>query len=212
MIFLYVLLGLVALLLLLFVLLLVPARLVITYHGKPKTEIRYLFFRFDVKELIERFGSDDGNGAEQSKPKTLPKNSAKQKKGDLLGFISFIGKVTQTIALAVKEQLERSKVYLKEFTLVLGTDDAAKTAMLFGAATTAANSLCAVLGRFTRLYCNNDRLLIAPDFSSDKTTFSVHLELHFRFLHLIGVILRAQSRLFDRKDVHHARNSIKASH
>lgn len=197
MIFLYVLLGFVALLLFLFLLLLIPARLVITYHGEPCAEIRYLFFRFDVKDLIEKFGSDDGKEAEQSRKKTVPENRSQQKKGDLQGFISFVGKVTRTIALAVKEQLERSKVYLKEFNLVLGTDDAAKTAMLYGVATTAANGLYAVLGRFTQLCCNQEKLIIAPDFTSDKTRFSIHLEIHFKFLHLIGVILRAQSRLYE---------------
>ena len=196
MIFLWI--FLVLLLLVLFVLL-VNVHLIFTYYEKESIKLRVLCFTFDAKKLYARYQTraKGKNLGTQSKV-DLP---SKNKSVDLIGFTEFLMHITRVLSLAAKESLEKMKIYLKELVVTVGTDDAAKTALSAAAAIQAANGLCALLQHFSNFRWNNRNLSVSPDFTSEKSRFSIHLDVSMKPIHIIGVLLRAYTRFFERKEM-----------
>ena len=197
MIFLWIILALI--LLVVFVLLL-RVRLIFDFHEKATITIQILWFRFDANQLIDKFLTKDNSNTQDTNVKQS--KSAVQKKrnnrpGDLLGFIEFLLHIADVLSGALKDYLSKTKVYLKELHVSIGTDDAARTALACSGAVQAANGLCAVLQHYSKFRCDPDNLSISPDFLSDKSKFSLHLTLSSTIVHLIGVYLRANMRFFD---------------
>jgi len=199
MIFLYVFL---AVLVLVLTALFINVHLVFLYREKEKVRLRVLFFSFDAIKLYNRY-------AEKKKKNKIPdpqrksvetKEEIKKQGFDPVGFAEFLLHITRVISLAVKESLESMKINLKELIVSVGTDDAAKTALTAGVAIQAANGLCAVLQHFSNFRCDNRRLAISPDFTSEKSRFSIHLDLSIKPIQLIGVLLRSYTRFFERKE------------
>ncbi|MBR4288041.1 MAG: DUF2953 domain-containing protein [Clostridia bacterium] len=180
----------------------VNVHLIFIYREKEKVRLRVLCFSFDAIKLYNRY-------AEKKRKKQIPdpqKSSVETKKEikkrgfDPIGFAEFLIHITRVISLAVKESLESMKINLKELVVSVGTDDAAKTALTAGAAIQAANGLCAALQYFSDFRCDNRKLSISPDFTSEKSRFSIHLDLCIKPIHLIGVLLRTYTRFFERKE------------
>lgn len=186
-----------ALIILVVAALFVNVHFIFRYHEKEKITLRILCFRFDAKKLLQRFtvGSKKKE-IEQTKRET----SSSKPKLDLVGFVEFLLHVTRVIKLAIKESLNAMKINLKELIVSVGTDDAAKTALTAGAAIQAANGLCAVLQHFSDFRCDNRRLSISPDFTSETTKFSIHLDISIKPFHIIAVLLRTYIRFFERED------------
>ncbi len=208
MIFLYVFLGFALLLLFLLYL---NVHLIFVYREKATVTLRILFFRTDAVKLVQKYLEKKKN----VQPKMVEKSkSTKAPSGgvDLLGFAEFLAHIATVIRLAIKEHLEKMRIDLKELNVTVATQDAAQTALLYGGAIQGANALCALLCHFSNFKCNNKKLVIAPDFASDKSEFSIHLVLTSKPIHLIGVFLRSYFRFFEGKDNQNARNSVKTSH
>ena len=104
------------------------------------------------------------------------------------------------------------KFNLKELHVSIGTDDAAKTALLCGSAIQGANVLCALLQRFSNFRFDNRNLSISPNFTEEKTKLSIDLDLSTRVFDIIVVILRAYFRFLEREEFNHARNTIETGH
>ena len=196
MIFLWIFLGLLVLIL---SLLWVTVHLIFTYHEKESIRLRILCFTFDAKKLFQWF---QARSKEKQQPKNAnPEGTAKKGRIDLVGFTEFLVHITRVLSLAAKESLEKMKIYLKELVVSVGTDDAAKTALSAAAAIQAANGLCALLQHFSNFRWNNRNLSVSPDFTSEKTRFSIHLDLSMKPIHFIAIFLRAYTRFFERKEM-----------
>ena len=208
MIVLYVVLALIAIALLL---LNVKIRLIFTYYDKAAVKLGILFFRWDAAKLVQNY-LERKKDVKPKMVETEQTKSEKSKSIDLLGFGEFLIHVGSVIRLAIKEHLEKTQVYLKELRVSVATDDAAQTALLCGGVYNAANGLCALLQHFSDFRCDNRNLSISPDFTSDKTKFTLHLVMSTKLIHLIGVFLRSYIRFFEGKDKKNERNSIKTGH
>jgi len=192
MIFLWIFLGIV-----LFVLsvLFMPIHLVFDYRGEQKVYFRILFLRFDAFSLAKRFLSGDKEKKEVGKPGEKPKK--KSSPVDLLGFAEFLIHLAEVIRATFIDFFSKASVNLKELRIAVGTDDAARTAMLSAGVSQAANGLCAVLSHFSHFRCNPKKMSIQPNFTDGKSSFSLHLDLCGSLVHMIGVYLRANIRFFE---------------
>ena len=196
MIVLYVVLALVAILLFLLNL---RVRLIFTYHDKAAVTLGILFFRWDAAKLVQNYLERK----KEVKPKMVEKENSKTEQSksiDLIGFAEFLIHIGSVIRLAIKEHFEKTRVFLKELHVSVGTEDAAQTALVCGGVYNAANGLCALLQHFSDFRCDNRNLSISPDFTSDQTKFSLHLVMSTKVIHLIGVLLRSYIRFFEGKD------------
>lgn len=207
MIWLYVLLAIVALILFL---LFMNVHLIFRYEDHPTVTLRILFIRMNAIKLFRRF-TDEKDG-QKTQGTANEKQNKVRKKGSLPGFIEFLARIARVISLAVKEHFSKMKVNLKMLHVSVGTDDAAKTALLCGGAIQAANILCELLRRFSHFRCDNSQLSISPDFTSEVSRFAVHLDLSAKPIHIIGVIVRSYMRFFEREDMNHARNTTQTGH
>ena len=186
-------------------LLFVNVHLIFCYENKAEVTLRILFFRFDAIRLFRRFTSDKKAPSEEPlAEESVPSKGSKKRKGSPLDFAEFLLEIGKIIALAIKEHFERMKVYLKMLYVEIGSDDAAKTACLYGAAIQAANALCVLLQHFSNFRCDNERLLICPNFTSEESKLSIHLDLCVKPIHLIGILIRSYFRFFERKENNHA--------
>jgi hypothetical protein len=184
--------------------------LIFIYNEEVKVTLQILCFRFDAISLFKKI-SEKGEDKEESLP-VADESKQKRGKGNLAGFAQFLVRIARVIGLAIKEHFSKLKVDLKELSVSIGTDDAAKTALVTGGVIAAANGLCELLRQFSHFRCNNKKCFISPNFASEKSTFSIHLKLTTRIVSLIGVFFRSYFRLFEGKDVKNARNSVKTSH
>lgn len=208
MILLYIFLALLALLALC---LLVNVHLIFRYGERASVTLRILCFRFDGMKLFSRF-TKDREKSPTTKSSPPPREKKPKRSFDPIGFAEFLLRIARVISLAVKEQLSHLKIRLKELHVRIASDDAAKTALLSGSAVQAANYLCALLQRFSDFRCNNENLSIAPDFTSEKSSFSIHLDLSVKPIFLIAVLFRAYYRFFEGKEEDYVRDSVETRH
>lgn len=197
MIALYIFLALLALILFL---LFVNIHVIFTYGESAKVTFRFLLFRFDGMKLFRRF-TQEKKTKKSTESEPVQGGTKRKNRADPLGFAEFLLRIGRIIGRALKEHFSKMKIYLKELHVSIGSSDAAETALLYGGAIQAANGLCALLQHYSHFRCDNRNLVIAPDFVSEKSRFSIHLDLTVKAFHLIGVLLRAYLRLFEGKDV-----------
>ena len=190
-----------AVLFLIFFLLFVNIHVIFTYRESARVTVRVLFFRFDGMKLFRSFTKEKDKTKKNAKAEQVQVESKRKKSADPLGFVEFLIRIGRIIGRALEEHFSKMKIYLKELHVSVASSDAAETALLYGGAIQAANGLCALLQHYSHFRCDNRNLVIAPDFVSEKSRFSIHLDLTVKAFHLIGVLLRAYLRLFEGKDV-----------
>ncbi len=198
MIFLYIFLF---LLLLVLTALYINVHFVFLYREKESVRLRILCFSFDAIKLYNRYAERKKNKKPIPQQKDASSQPTPKKRGaDPIGFAEFLIHVTRVVSLAARESLESMKINLKELIISVGSDDAAKTALTAGVVMQAANGLCAALQHFSDFRCDNRHLSVSPDFTSEKSKFSIHLDLCIKPIHFIGVLLRANTRFFEREE------------
>ena len=190
-----------ALLALILFILFVNIHVIFTYGEGAKVTVRVLFFRFDGMKLFRRFTKEKSKPKKNANVEQKSGEPKAKKRADPLGFVEFLLRIGRIIGRALEEHFSKMKIYLKELHVSIGSSDAAETALLYGGAIQAANGLCALLQHYSHFRCDNRNLVIAPDFTSEKSRFSIHLDLTVKSFHIIGVLLRAYFRLFEGKDV-----------
>ena len=203
-----------ALLALLAALLFVNVHLIFRYEENATVTLRVLFFRFDAMKLISRF-TQDRKKAKAEKAVSVTETALepkKKRKFDPVGFAEFLLHITEVVGKAIREHFSHMTVNLKKLCVRIGTEDAATTALLCGGAIQAANGLCALLQRFSRFRCDSRNLSISPDFTSETSSFSLHLDLASKPVFLIAVLIRAYFRFFEGKENKNVRNSAETSH
>ncbi len=190
------------------------AHIIFDYHEKPTITLKILWFRFDAVDLFHKYLNQDRDNNSKTKKEKKSSSPKKEKKKsvDLLGFADFLVHISKVIGLAVKDHFSKATVNLKELKVSVGSDDAAKTALLCGTVIQAANGLCALLMRFSTFRCDNRNLCISPDFSSEKSTVSLHLVMTSKVFDIIKLFFTTYFRFFEGKDNNYARNSIKTGH
>ena len=187
------------------------AHFIFEYKEQFKVTLKILFFRFDAVGLFQKILNGNNKKNEMETKKGSFKK-VKKKSADLLGFADFLVHLTKVIGLAVKEHFSKATVNLKELKVSVGSEDAAKTALLCSTVTQAANGLCALLMHFSKFRCDNKNLMIAPDFSTEKTSVSLYLVMSSKVIDIIKLIFNTYFRFFEGKENDYARNSVKTGH
>lgn len=182
--------------LLILFLLFMPIHLVCRYPSESIVTIRILCFRFDGAELIEKLFNKNETADTKPKPASKKKrNSANSP--DMIGFIEFLLHLTDVIRSSLAVFFSKAKVNLKELRISVGTEDTAKTALLSTGVVQAANGLCAALQHFSNFRCDSKNLSIAPNFTSENSVFSLHLDISCTVIHIIRVYLHTNLRFFE---------------
>lgn len=89
----------------------------------------------------------------------------------------------------------RMKIFLIKLNIKVGTEEAAKTAVVYGAVANACDELLEIMRRFTKFRENSGAVIITADFASEKTDVDAELELSVSVIGLIGVLMPTAKKL-----------------
>lgn len=202
-IFLLILAGLVLLLLFL---LFLPVRLYLCYNGKLTVKLKILCFSFSLYPKKKKWKMKDHlpeyQRKKKSKKKATQSHVKKEKQEDSRPFMEKISDlleyVTRLLDRVILPLLGRLKQHLtvriSRFEIVIGSEDAAKSALLYASAVNAGYALLAFLDEHAKLKKGKHaRIAVSCPFTEYKSTALCELELG---IHLVGALFTLLPALY----------------
>ena len=182
---LYVLLGVAALIT---AILVWPVRLTLTLGEKTTITLRVLFIKWPLYPSAPKKKSKKKKQKQQSSEKKPAPKKTSDGADEALNMMGLIKNIVIDILRRIKTYV---RVTLKQLHIVIGTDEAARTAQLYGAAAVAYDELSEILRRNTNYREKRGAVSISADFTSEKTEFSAILELRSNLIGALKIILPA---------------------
>lgn len=164
------------------------------FADDPFLYVRILFLKLRLPP--EKAAHTEENPKEQTTEKGRKKKAKKEKEKAALPKKA-VGEYITIFTDALKELVHKLKKYLflEKYIIKadIGTDDAAKTAILYGAASNAAAQLW-MLVRSLKRRTRNPKLIyteIKPDFIAEQTDFYADIELSIRLWQILSLGMTA---------------------
>lgn len=188
MIALYIILGII---LLICLILLLRVRLIINFDKDLKVYLRLLFFKFNLYPEISKFSFKKHKRKKKSKS---PASEESVNKGEMPKKEDSIIKKLWTIRSVLLHTIERflGKVHFKFVRLhvVIGCENAASTALLYGAATQGVAYLIEILDNISNVdISKNSDVTVTSDFVSQKSSLNGKIVLYISVSHILYVLL-----------------------
>ena len=95
-------------------------------------------------------------------------------------------KILPVIWLKLRKRL---KIRIYKIDAVLASDEAHKTALIYGSAIQSAHYFNEILERNFRIYKRPDNIKIVPDFSKINPEFNIDVKFSMRLINLLGLLL-----------------------
>ncbi len=188
-----------SILLLIVLILLIRIKVVIDYKGED-IKLNLLILGIPIKLLPKKEKkkkiklSDYSYKNQQKQLQKKPKKEKKKNKKENINVKEKppISEAIPTIADMVKYLLKKFFGHLRidvtEIKITVGTDDAAKTAILFGIVNQAAAALFDLLSTITNIKKNRkNEIAVYADFTSEKTVVNINLGFSLRIMHLFSI-------------------------
>lgn len=166
-----------------------PVKLRIWASDEIFAEWRVLFFR---KMLYPAPPKKKKKGAK--KKKEQPEKAKKPKETTAENVVSMIRSVTKALSTLWDKLRRRVKIKLIRLTVVIATDEAAKAALIYGAAANACDALLDALRRYLKFTEKDGAVSVSVDFSKEKTEFDFDIELSLSLMGMISVLLPALNK------------------
>lgn len=164
------------------------------FADNPFLYVRILFLKLRLPP--EKAAHTEENPKEQTTEKGRKKKAKKEKEKAALPKKT-VGEYITIFTDALKELVHKLKKYLflEKYIIKadIGTDDAAKTAILYGAASNAAAQLWMLVCSLKRR-TRNPKLIyteIKPDFIAEQTDFYADIELSIRLWQILSLGMTA---------------------
>ena len=171
----------------------IDVNLVLCIKDEPSAYARILFLKFDLMELAEKFSSDK---KEEPSPDTPPKKKVKMTPERVIyvieRFIELVKAVTAEICRYVR-------VKVCHVIIRVATDDAAKTAQLYGTVSGVVWSLLEFLSYHMNVKRCDKNVKVFPDFTSNEFCADIKLVLKIKPIHAIGAMMHLLPILSKRK-------------
>ncbi len=207
---------------LLALLLFLPIGLVIKYNSSLTVYAKFLFIKFPIlpgkKKKIRLSDYSPKKMAKDKKKqqKKLAKKEAKKQKklqknqgtgtekkkrtfSDITELLDIICDILRSFTDKFSDRL---KIKLVNIDITVGSDDSAKTALLFGGANMAIQTLLPILSSFKKYdECDIKNIRVRADFLADKTVSDIHIKFATNLFGVIASAIHSSShikRLFDK--------------
>ena len=113
---------------------------------------------------------------------------------DIIGLISKITEVTRVFLNRFGHHLH---IKVRRLVIIIATPDAAKTAILYGAACGAVQCLMELLNSTVHLRLpNSENLCVEPDFISEKIAAEADITFSFRAYQIFDILIRSAIAYF----------------
>lgn len=148
------------------------ARVTVTWDGKLTVTAGYLFIKKNITDLAKK----EAKGEKKQKPEKKRRKEKKKEQEPVVSDVrDIISLIKEVVFTAGKRFLRYLRIDAYRFDLTVGTGDAAKTAVVYGAASAAVFSLSEALysrkGR--NLGAERFSASVVPDFTAEKSTVYV---------------------------------------
>ena len=164
--------------------------LILKFEKEVQVRLRVLCFSFDAMSLI-----NGGSNANKTKKNKKTKNTSKPKQKrkntfeDFIGFVDLIVSMAQMIAENLTSNL---KINLKKLKAVIASDEADKTAYMYGAASNAVAIMLDAVPNFVKKFKKNDKnIAVYPDYTAEKCIFEAEVVITLKVRHLLIILFRA---------------------
>ena len=195
-------------------------KIILKYKDKPEISAKLWFLKFNITKFMSRKkkkkepkkihfdGTRFGELPEKTEKKPVKPQKTAQKKSPAVpvkekkpfsetasGILELITDILEDISEPLKKIL---RVDIKRLYITVASDDAHKTALLFGNANTALGSLLYVCNNFAHLDIDEENVGIYSDFCSGKTEIDVCIVLTLSIRHTVICGFKAFKRFLNR--------------
>ena len=140
--------------------------------------------------------------ARKKPPKAAAHPQAPKKEASLSEKISFVSDVARNIFVRT---LSHARVKIFRLAVTVGSSDAAKTALLYGAVSPAVAFLLETLEQFSHLkVASGAPVGVQADFTAERCRVDLHLRFRLRIVHLLDILIRTLLHTASRQSKHHA--------
>ncbi len=169
------------------ILLFIPISLVIRYDKDLCVYARILCFKIPIAPGKKKKAKVKKQKKKKTKKTKAVEKAPVKEKRTFSDTVELVEAVYDTLYMFWEKFQDRLKLKLVDLDIAVGSDNSAKTALLFGAVNVAAQSLLSLLSSFSTYNdCDNKNVRIRADFLAEKTT--VGIDIRFS-VNLIGVLL-----------------------
>ncbi len=171
---------------LIFLLLMLRCNFHIVYQDDFKAAFHILCFRFPVyPKKKKRVKYAPPKKKQKKKPATVPNPSPKQSPTDTVAFLRHFLKTLLTKSFGYL------RVRVSRICIQVGSDDPAKTAILFGAVNTAVIGLLETLDLFGKFGGKRNAVLsVKPDYLAKETKWDIHIVLSLRVWQMLAILFK----------------------
>lgn len=184
---------------LLLVVLLSHVCITVVYDGEFAIVLSYLFWRkplypdekkirlsdYSPKRLRRRRKRQKRKRSLQKQKATIKKKSEGKGKKPLLRQLRALRLLFHILRRVYRGVLSSAHVRIDRFHMTVASEDAAKTAILYGAASQSAAYILALLRNFTHTHIKRDALFIAPDFLAEESSLSLKVRFSMPLYKLV---------------------------
>ena len=167
-------------------------------NNAPGAYVKILCFKLPLYPSKPKKKTKKTKAKKKQREKTsVPEEKPKQSLGDIR---SGVGTVIDIITALLEKFLSSLTVTATRIHISVGSDNAAKTALLYGGICQGVSYLIELLDNVTRLKTHKSTYIhVGCDFSSEETVAEIHLVLSMRVYRIIGHGFRVLKLLIKQK-------------
>ena len=172
--------------------LVLPVHLNLSYDDDFCAVLRVLFIKKTLFPSPPKEKKEKKKKAASMDKKTGKKKKKPEKPKKKLSFDDVMDLIRKLIAVFSKliEKLRKKLVIkLQRLNVKIGTDEAAKTAVAYGAVCCATDELLDLMRRFLKFKEKSGAVSVEADFLSEETDFSVSVDLSLNVAAAIGIVI-----------------------
>ncbi|MBE6651595.1 MAG: DUF2953 domain-containing protein [Ruminococcaceae bacterium] len=162
--------------------LLTNVSIVAGYGDKFYFKLKIFIFNINLEKLADKFG---GDGEEPSVKLPEELKDGKKKKltpSDIIDLISFVGSLIRAV---LGEFFTYARLKICNIRIAVGSEDAAKTALLYGTLSSALYTAIEFLDSLMTVKKNYKHIGIEPDFTLDSCRVKFKIVLKIKIIHLL---------------------------
>ncbi len=189
---------------LLLVVLLSHVCVTVVYDGEFAIVLSYLFWRkplypdekkirlsdYTPKRLRRRRKRQKRKKSIQKQKAALKRKSEEQEKKPLMRQLRALRLLLHILRRLYRGVISSAHVRIDRFHVTVASEDAAKTAILYGAAAQSAAYILELLRNFTHVHVKRDALRIAPDFLSEDSSLSLKVRFSMPLFKVLFHLLK----------------------
>lgn len=159
-------------------------------NGGVSAVLNILFFKYTLYPSTDK--PKKKKRVKKAKKKTGGTKTAStqkpKKKTDLGSIIDLVKSIALPIVKGLGKHL---RIRLKKLCIIIGCEDAAETAVLYGIACNACDELLEILGRAMNYSADSGAVYIDTDYVSEKTSFDIDVIFKLNVYGALSILLKA---------------------